>query len=224
MLPARRRPPARTSSFLSFYVLEAVDPLPAAAARWKSSKLVFISTAALLLHLRRSRFLPAVPLAGCRQPSQTLLIVVVTGKATLYCVAWRSIQQSLSLYIYIEAKCAIFNFGTNYSPYFLVSETGAIVVRINYDNGVLVVVVAAILSTFFEAVAILILGGRTAMMIDHGLEGAFLLLYLFTTYIDRHTLLTHSILIAYTTHYSTASIEDILNVTTSQCSLEFILI
>ena len=102
MLPARRRPPARTSSFLSFYVLEAVDPLPAAAARWKSSKLVFISTAALLLHLRRSRFLPAVPLAGCRQPTQTLLIVVVTGKATLYCVAWRSIQQSLSLYtIYI---------------------------------------------------------------------------------------------------------------------------
>ena len=98
MLPARRRPPARTSSFLSFYVLEAVDPLPAAAARWKSSKLVFISTAALLLHLRRSRFLPAVPLAGCRQPTQTLLIVVVTGKATLYCVAWRSIQQSLSLY------------------------------------------------------------------------------------------------------------------------------
>ena len=130
-----------------------------------------------------------------------------------------------SLSASIEAKCAIFNFGTNYSPYFLVSETGAIVVRINYDNGVLVVVVvAAILSTFFEAVAILILGGRTAMMIDHGLEGAFLLLYLFTTYIDRHTLLTHSILIAYTTHYSTASIEDILNVTTSQCSLEFILI
>ena len=88
-----------------------------------------------------------------------------------------------SLSASIEAKCAIFNFGTNYSPYFLVSETGAIVVRINYDNGVLVVVAAAILSTFFEAVAILILGGRTAMMIDHGLEGAFLLLYLFTTYL-----------------------------------------
>ena len=68
----------------------------------------------------------------------------------------------------IEAKCAIFNFGTNYPPYFLVSETAAaatiIVVRIDG-------VVAAILSTFFEAVAILILGGRTAMMIDHGLEG-----------------------------------------------------
>ena len=217
MLPARRRPPARTSSFLSFYVLEAVDPLPAAAARWKSSKLVFISTAALLLHLRRSRFLPAVPLAGCRQPTQTLLIVVVTGKATLYCVAWRSIQQSLSLY---RGQMRHFQFRDQLLPLFscLRNRSHRSKDQLRQRR------VAAILSTFFEAVAILILGGRTAMMIDHGLEGAFLLLYLFTTYIDRHTLLTHSILIAYTTHYSTASIEDILNVTTSQCSLEFILI
>ena len=112
----------------------------------------------------------------------------------------------------IEAKCAIFNFGTNYSPYFLVSETGAIVVRINYDNGVLVVVVAAILSTFFEAVAILILGGRTAMMIDHGLEG-------FPSSLSFYYILSPRI---------QPAIEeddyDTLNVTTSQWSFEFILI
>ena len=160
LLPARRRPPARTSSFLSFYVA------------WK------LLIRCLLLQDGRARswysFLPPpcffIFVVACHQclwlVADNADFIVVTGKAAV--VVGGLLHSAVSASI--EAKCAIFNFGTNYPPYFLVSETAAaaattIIVRIDG------VVVAAILSTFFEAVAILILGGRTAMMIDHGLEG-----------------------------------------------------